>query len=101
MTFEPGNAHLLAQRYRLLGGETATSGAVVDQVRALLSAADDPSLDIDAAVLGLATAVVGTVPAPRAEVLELKSVGPSGSSSGQTTTQPAVLEVPTRSQRRR
>jgi hypothetical protein len=92
---QPGNSHLRAQRCRLLGGATA-SGEVVDKLRALLCAraSDDLFTDVDAAVLGVASAVVGTVEPSRADVLELHALGEgSGLTSQITARAPAAAQV--------
>ena len=89
------NSHLRAQRYRLLGGAPA-SGEVVDKLRALLCAraSDDLSTDVDAAVLGVASAVVGTVEPSRADVLELHALGEeSDLTSPATARAPAAAQV--------
>ena len=92
---QPGNSHLRAQRCRLLGGATA-SGEVVDKLRALLCAraSDDLFTDVDAAVLGVASAVVGTAEPSRADVLELHALGEeSGPTSQIMARAPAAAQV--------
>ena len=94
---QPGNSHLRAQRCRLLGGAT-TSGEVVDRLRALLCAraSDDLFKDVDAAVLGVASAVVGTAEPSRADVLELHALGEGSGLTSQITARapPAAQVIP-------